>query len=158
MWHWFTTNRRKGKQRATGFSPKHQCDDYECSRAKMVHGFCANSKFSNTTNGRESQELTLESKRRSMCNLFAVYQQSNCQVLTAMTDDRELMSPAMALPVKNESPNAGYRRSRLGSSSGMYCYIQQYFLSLDICHASRRVLPGAAATMTSCENNSPKSE
>ena len=104
MWHWFTMNRRKGKQRATGFSPRNQFDDYECSRAKMVHGFCANSKFSNTTNGRESQELTLESKRRSMCNLFAVYQQSNCQVLPAMTDDRERTSPAMALPVKNESP------------------------------------------------------
>ena len=42
-----------------------------------------------TTNGRESQKSTLESKRSSRCNSFAVCQQSNCQVIPATTYNDE---------------------------------------------------------------------
>ena len=81
-------------------------------KENSLRNFVSNVKAAVTAEQKASPELGVEgwrfySRNRSrsicICNLLAVCLQANCQVLQAMTDDRERTSPAMALPVQKRS-------------------------------------------------------
>ena len=79
-------------------------------KENSLQDFVSNVKAADTAEQKASPELGVEGWRfysrnrsRSICNLLAVCLQANCQVLQAMTDDRERTTPAMALPVQKRS-------------------------------------------------------